>query len=205
MKTNKKFTIIAIMLCFTSLLFAQRVEEIKNSEVEGFYLNLSDFQTSKLTRPTDMLHDGDKIKLKQFFISPDIISIEQDAETLFYKDSIFAIRLMNGESFRFIYSSPCLIADTTYLYIYTDKRTKIETNRDGGNQRRKEVLVTYYFFSYGSHKSVLPLTLDNLRKFVLTDNSMHKTICDIFTNDEMLTEINPNTGNFKLNDLLSNR
>jgi len=131
MKTHIKFTAIAIMLSLTNQLFAQGEKEIKNSDVEGLYLNLSDFQTGKLTRPTDMQHEGDKIKLKQFFISPDIISIEQDKETIFYKDSIFAIRLTNGVNYRFINRTPCLIADTSFLYIYTYKTTKTEYELSG--------------------------------------------------------------------------
>jgi hypothetical protein len=150
MKTDIKTVVLAIMLSLTGQLFAQHEKEIKNSEVEGLYLTLSDFQNGKLTRPTDMQHKGDKIKLKQFFISPDIISIEQDKETVFYKDSIFAIRLSNGENYRFINRTPCLIADTSYLYIYTHKTTKTEYKQSGPRRISKEVPITYYYFSTGN-------------------------------------------------------
>ena len=75
MTSHLKITVLALMLCLTGQLFAQREKEIKNSEVEGLYLTHSDFKNGKLTHPTDMQHKGDKIKLKQFFISPEIISI----------------------------------------------------------------------------------------------------------------------------------
>ena len=190
------------MLCLTSQLFAQGEKEIKNSEVEGLYLNLSDFQTGKLTRPTDMQHEGDKIKLKQFFISPDIISIEQNKETVFYKDSIFAIRLTNGENYRFINRTPCLITDTSHLFIYTQKSVKTVYNQSGRSRRAENIPVTNYYFSSGNHKSVLMLTLANLRKYVLTDTVVHKTVCDKFTSDEMLQEVNLKTGCFVLNETI---
>ena len=57
MKTHIKTIVLAIMLSHTVQLFAQHEKEIKNSEVEGLYLTLSDFQNNKLTRPTDMKHE----------------------------------------------------------------------------------------------------------------------------------------------------
>lgn len=194
--------IIAILLCLTGQIFAQRHIEIKNDEVEGIYLNISDFKQGKLTIPTDKQHKGDKIKLKQFFISPDIISIEQDKETIFYKDSIFAIRLNNGENYRFINRTPCLIADTSYLYIYTYKTTKTETVWGSRSRRTKEVPITYYYFSTSNQKAVFMLTLENLRKYVLFDTLVHKTVCDKFTTNEMLQQINTSTGHFVLNETL---
>ncbi len=202
MKTNIKIAAVVMLLSLTGQLFAQRQKEIKNSEVEGLYLSLSDFKNGKLTRPTDMLHEGDKIKLKQFFISPDIISIEQDKETVFYKDSIFAIRLTNGENYRFINRTPCLVADTSYLYIYANKTTKTEYKQSGPRRISKDVPITYYYFSIGNQKAVFMLTLANLRKYALSDTFVHKTVCDKFTTDEMLSEINSNTGRFVLNETM---
>jgi len=202
MKTDIKTVILAIMLSLTGQLFAQHEKEIKNSEVEGLYLTPSDFHTGKLTFPTDKQHKGDKIKLKQFFISPDIISIEQDNETVFYKDSIFAIRLSNGENYRFINRTPSLIADTSYLYIYTFKTTKTEYKQSGPHRRAKKIPITYYYFSTGNQKAVFMLTLANLRKYALTDTSVHKTVCDRFTTDAMLTEINTQTNRFVLNETI---
>jgi len=202
MKTIIKTAAIAIMLCLTGQLFAQHEKKIKNSEVEGLYLTLSDFQNGKLTRPTDMLHEGDKIKLKQFFFSPNIISVEQDKETIFYKDSIFAIRLTNGENYRFINRTPCLVADTSYLYIYTNKTTRTEYKQSGRRRISKEVPITYYYFSTGNQNAVYMLTLANLRKYALSDTLVHKTVCDKFTTDEMLYKVNPLSGRFELNETI---
>ena len=117
MKTTIKTTLAVILLLATSQLFAQREKEIQNSEVEGIYLNADNFKSGKLTPLTDKQHAGDKIKLKQFFISPQIISIEQGKKTVFYKDSIFSIHLFNGENYRFINRDPYLIADTSSFII----------------------------------------------------------------------------------------
>lgn len=202
MKIYITHTAIAIMLCLTGQLFAQRPKEIKDNEVEGIYLNVLDYKQGKLTIPTDKQHKGDKIKLKQFFISPDIISIEQDKETVFYKDSIFAIRLTNGGNYRFINRTPCIVADTSYLYIYTHKTTKTVLKTSGPRTLREEVPITYFYFSMGNHKAVLMLTLANIRKYALSDTSVHKAVCDKFTTDEMLSEINTQTGRFLLNETI---
>ena len=202
MTTHIKITALAIMLCLTGQLFAQREKEIKNSEVDGLYLTLSDFQNGKLTRPTDMQHEGDKIKLKQFFISPEIIGIEQGMETKFFKDSIFAIHLVNGKNYRFINRNPCLIADTSSLYIYTDKTTKTIFRTSGPHRRSKEVPVTYYYFSLAGEKAVYTLTLANVRKYALTDPATNIAVCNKFITDEMLYQINPQTGRFDLNETI---
>jgi hypothetical protein len=202
MKTTLKITAIAFMLCFTVQLFAQHEKEIKNSEVEGLYLTFSDFQNGKLTRPTDKQHEGDKIKLKQFFISPDIISIEQDKETVFQKDSIFAIHITNGENYRFINRNSCLIADTSSLYIYAYKTTKTVYNTSGAHRRSKEVPITYYYFSLTGNKAVYTLTLANVRKYALADPATHIAVCNKFTTDEMLTKVNQQTGRFELNETI---
>ncbi len=192
------FTILGVAL----QAYAQKPKEIKNSEVEGFYITVSDFSTGKLTVPTDKQHEGDKIKLKQFFISPEIISIEQKKETTFYKDSIFAIRLTNGENYRFINRNPCLIADTSSLYIYTYKTTKTVFRTSGPHRRSKEVPVTYYYFSLAGEKAVYTLTLANVRKYALTDPATHVAVCNKFTTDDMLYQINPQTGRFDLNETI---
>ncbi len=191
-----------MLICLTVQLFAQSEKEIKNSEVEGLYLSFSDYTNCKLTRPTDMQHDGDKIKLKQFFISPEIVSIEKDKETVFYKDSIFAIRLTNGENYRFINRTPYLLADTSYLYIYTHKTIKTEYKQSGPRRIAKEVPVTYYYFSITPHSKVFPLTMVNIRREVLKEPALHTAVCNKFTNDNMLSETNPETGHFTINEFI---
>ena len=178
MKTIINVTVAAILLLATSQLFAQREKEIQNNEVQGIYLNAATFRSGKLTRPTDKQHAGDKIKLKQFFISPEIITIEQGKKTVFYKDSIFAIQLTNGENYRFIKRTPYLIADTSSLYIYTRKTVKATNRQAGSHNISVAVPVTYYYFSYGNHKTIYSLTLANLRKYVLTDATIHLAVCN---------------------------
>lgn len=202
MKNYIKITAIVMMLCFTGQLFALCPKDIKNSEVEGIYLTLSDFKNGKLTRPTDMQHKGDKIKLKQFFISPDIISIEKDSVSVFYKDSIFAIRLTNGKSYRFINRTPCLIADTSYLFIYTYKTVKTVYKQAGPRTRRSEIPITYYYFSNDNHNSTYLLSLANIRKYALNSDAIHLAVCKAFPNDEMLQQIDEKTGQFKVNEII---
>lgn len=202
MKITIKLAIATTLLLNISQIFAQRPKDIKDSEVEGIYLNISDFKHGKLTIPTDKQHKGDKIKLKQFFISPDIISIEQDKETVFYKDSIFAIRLTNGENYRFINRTPYLIADTSYLYIYTHKTTKTEYKQSGPRTLREDVPVTYYYFSISTHSNVFPLTMVNIRREVVKEPTLHTAVCNKFTSDNMLSGIESETGHFTINEFI---
>ena len=202
MKTHIKLLALAALLLANLQIFAQREKLLNNDDVEGLYLTLADFKQDKLTRPTDKQHEGDKIKLKQFFISPKIISIEQNTESKFYKDSIFAIRLSNGENYRFINRTPYLVADTSCLYIYSFRTTRTEYKMAGPHRRSKDTPVTYFYFSTDSHKTVYMLTLKNLRKFALKQNDVHIAVCKKFTTDEMLTNINSQTGRFELNETI---
>ena len=100
--------------------FLHNAKKLLNSnDVEGLYLTFADFKHGKLTRPTDKQHKGDKIKLKQFFISPKIISIEQQSETKFNKDSIFAIRLSNGEKAIALSAERPILLPILLAYIFT--------------------------------------------------------------------------------------
>lgn len=200
MKT--KINIIIILLWAISHTYAQKPKEIKNSEVKGFYITASGFRADKLTQPIDNNHKGDKIKLKQFFISPDIVSIEQGKQTTFYKDSIFAIRLSNGGNYRFINRNPCKIADTSYLFVYTYETTKTEYKISGPRRRQKQVPVTYYYFSVHPHDKVFPLTMKDIRREALKEPKLHTAVCNKFTNDNMLMVINPETGHFVINEFI---
>ena len=197
-----KLLALATLLFANVQLFAQREKLLNSNDVEGLYLTFADFKHGKLTRPTDKQHKGDKIKLKQFFISPKIISIEQQSETKFNKDSIFAIRLSNGESYRFISRTPYLVADTSSLYIYTYKTTKSVYSTSGPHRRSKEVPITYYYFSLASNKAVHTLTLASVRKYVLTEPILHFAVCTKFTDDTMLQTMNNQTNRFELNETI---
>lgn len=202
MKNLKTIVLVSLLTIGVTTILAQRPKEIKNREVKGLFLSFSDFKNGNLALPTDNQHKGDKIKLKQFCISPKIVSIEQGNKTVFYKDSIFAIQLINGENYRFINLTPCLVADTSYLYIYTHKTTKTKYKQSGPTTRTKETPITYYYFSTDNHKTVYRLTLENLLAAVLYDATLYKAIHNKFTTNEMLYEINPKTGNFVLNETL---
>ena len=83
---------IALVLTMNFPIFAQGSKELKSNEVAGFFITASDFSSGKLSQPTDNKHKGDKIRLSQFFISPNISVIEQGIENKYPKDSIFAIK-----------------------------------------------------------------------------------------------------------------
>ena len=128
------------------------------------------------------------IKLNQFFISPDITVVEQNTKKSFPRESIFAIQLTNGQNYRFINRKPYLIADTSFLYIYTRNDVKTEYQQSGPHTIHKEIPVTVYYFSFGDHKRVYSLTLQNLRKYILIDPVVHTAVCNKFTNFWVLAE-----------------
>lgn len=72
-------------------MYAQKTREIKNNEIKVLFLSSLDFKQAKATQITDFLHKGDKIKLNQFFMSPDITVVEQNTKKSFPKVSIFAM------------------------------------------------------------------------------------------------------------------
>lgn len=44
--------------------------------------------------------------------------------------------------------------------------------------------------------------MDNIRREVLKEPKLHTAVCNKFTNDNMLTETNPETGRFKINEFI---
>lgn len=197
-----KIYFLLIILWVALQAYAQKPNEIKNSEVEGFYITASDFSAGKLTLPTDNKHKGDKIKLNQFFISPDITVVEQGVEKKYPKDSIFAIKLVSGQLYRFINRNPCKVTDTSFLFIYAYETTKTEYEISGPRRRQKEVPVTYYYFSIQPHSKAFPLTMLNIRREMLKEPTLHTAVCNKFTSDNMLTETNPETGHFTINEFI---
>jgi hypothetical protein len=199
----KTYIYLLIIVAFTIFIPLQaQQQEIKNTEVSGFYLSIRDFKNNILSKPTDRLHKGDKIKLHQFFIKPEIISIELGKKSIFYKDSIFAIKLNNGTIYRFVDRKPYKIADTSYLYIYTYSSVKMIRKQKGPRNENIEIPVTRYFFSTGNHDAAYPLSLENIIKYGLENLKLQKELKSLFTDDKLLYEVNATTGTYKVNELL---
>jgi hypothetical protein len=198
--------LLSIVSLILFLLQSYSQDEILTGKnVDGVYLNATDFRVNKIINPTDQKHKDDKIKLKQFFISPEIEFIEQGNAVELYKDSIFAIHLVNGKNYRFINRTPCLIADTSYMYIYTLATTRTEYKKSGPKSWAKEVPVTFYYFSTGDHKTVYLLTLNNVDKYVLFPKGDDSKLNEKYKCNAMLTEINPASGRFLINEFLKDR
>lgn len=192
----------ALFILSINLIYSQQSTGIKNSQVKGLYLTHDSFKQNEFGCSLAKIQEDGKIKLKQFFISPEISCVNIDDETIFYKDSIFAIQLNNGENFRFIKLTPYYIVDTSFLYIYTYKTIKTEYKKSGPTRRPNEIPVTYYCFSSGNHNDVYPLTVTNLFKFSSVNPNIKEAICQKFINDEMLYSVNQKTSHFVLNEFL---
>jgi hypothetical protein len=178
MKNKILFSLAAIFL-EAGNLFSQDLTMIKDRDVEGIYITYNDYINNRLTTPTDRKHNGDDILLKQFFISPEILAIEEGNKTIYLKDSIFAVKLTNGENYRFINRTPYQIIDTTCLYIYEHNTIKMEIKSVGPHRRIKEVPVSYYYFSLKQNNQLQALTLQNLRN-LLANGEYEKKLKTIF-------------------------
>jgi len=199
---NNNIIISAIFILFVNFTCGQNPKDIKNSEVKGIFLTHADFKQNKIICSSNNHNKDNKIKLKQFFISPEISCLKLQKDTVFYKDSIFAIQLSNGANYRFINRNPCLIADTSFLFIYTYNTIKTEYKRSGPRLRSKEIPVTYYFFSSGQNKEVYSLTVANLCKYLHIESDIKVAINQKYKSDEMLYSMNQKTGYFIINEFL---
>jgi len=200
---KKNNTLLAVIfILFVNLSYGQRPKDIKNSEVKGIFLTHADFKQNKLICSSNNQNKAVKIKLNQFLISPEISCFELQKDSVFHKDSIFAIHLSNGTNYRFINRNPCLIADTSFLFIYTYNTIKTEYKQSGPTRRTKEIPVTYYYFSSGQNKEVYSLTVANLCKYSYLELEIKDAIKQKFKNDDMLYSLNQKTGRFILNEFL---
>jgi len=196
-----------ILLFLVGLIFislqanALTPDIIKDGDVNGIYATLSDFRHNT-PYLIDGKHSGDKVKLNQFFFSPTINCAEDGQSKLFYKDSIFAITLKDGRKFRFINREPYLIADTSFLYIYSRRTIVSERKQEGPHTRTTNKVVTEYFFSTGDHSSVIPLSMLNLRHYLNISKPAFDRLEKVFTTDDALTQTDKQTGRFRINDQL---
>jgi hypothetical protein len=189
------------MFLFYSTLHSQT--NICNKNVEGIFLTYNDFKNGTLTRPTDLQHKNDKIQLRQFFMSPQIVCNEQDTKKVFSKDSIFGIKLSNGQVYRFVDLKPYQIVDSSFLCIYRLQTKQTEYKQSGPHRRAKSTLTNSYFYSYGTHSQVYVLTLENLQKATVLDSITYNIICQKFTTTEALLQTDPATGQFVLNETIN--
>ncbi len=199
-KNNTIFA--AIFILFVNFTYGQRPKDIKNSEVKGIFLTHADFKQNKLICSSNNQNKAVKIKLNQFLISPEISCFELQKDSVFHKDSIFAIHLSNGTNYRFINRNPCLIADTSFLFIYTFNTIKTEYKQSGPTRHAKEIPVTYYYFSSGQNKEVYSLTISNLFKYLHIESDIKVAINQKYKSDEMLYSVNQKTGHFIINEFL---
>lgn len=192
----------AIVILFVSYTYGQRPKNIKNSEVKGIFLTHADFNQNKKICSSNNQNKDIKIKLKQFFISPEISCLELQKDTGFYKNSIFALHLSNGDNYRYINRNPCLIADTSFLFIYTYNTIKTEYKQSDPSRSTKKIPVTYYYFSSGQNKEVYFLIISNLCKSLQIESDIKVAINQKYKSDEMLYSMNQKTGHFIINKFL---
>jgi hypothetical protein len=166
-------------------------------------LSIEDFKNGRQTSPIDWMHKDDKTKLKQFFLSPELIIIEHGNHIIYNKNSIIAIQLINGRNYRFINRIPCLIADTGFLYIYSCETRERDYKQSGPYRRIKEIPVAEYYFSSAVIDDVYKLTMENLSKYVIKDPKSADKISSRFKNDEELKLIDPSTGLFEINKIIT--
>lgn len=192
---------IIIGITFSLQIKAQTDIDISSKEVKGFYLTWDDFKTNRLTMPIDNMHKEDKINLGQFFVSPEIVSFEQKDRLVFKKDSIFAMKMEDGEVYRFINRIPSQLVDTSYLYIYVQKTITESYKRSGPRRIMQEVPVTNYYFSLPGKQMVYFLSFENLRKYAISSTEILNLMEEKFKNDEMLQAVNPCTDLYLLNEM----
>jgi len=201
MKKNN-IIIAAIFILFVNFTYGQRPKDIKNSEVKGIFLSYDDFKQNKIVCSSNIQKKDIKIKLNQFFISPEISCFELKKDSVFHKDSIFAIHLSNGANYRFINRNPYFIADTSFLFIYTYSTVITEYKQSGPTRRAKEIPITYYYFSSGQNQEVYSLTVANLCKYLQIESDIKVAINQKYKSDDMLYSMNQKTGHFIINEFL---
>ncbi len=195
----KKIGCISILIWLSIFkLFAQPSTTLKENNIDGIYITMNDYKKNILS---DMKNEDDntKFKISTYSLSPKISFIKGNMKKTFLADSIFAVHLSNGESYRFINDIPCCIEDTTYLFIYHMVTTKTVFKEYGPHRLGNKTTMNAFYFSFGDHKQVFPLTLESFSLFP----NFYRIVCDEFKDDSALQMVNPQSGQFKVNEILS--
>lgn len=77
--------LLLLFVFFIHFIDGQRAKDIMNFEVKGIYLSCGYFKGSKLICSADNQHKNGRVKLKQFFISPEISCVEPEKGIIFYQ------------------------------------------------------------------------------------------------------------------------
>jgi len=84
-----------------------------------------------------------------------------------------------------------------FIFIFPSSKTEFKIS--GPRRIPKKVPVKFYYFSVGNHKPLPMRSMANIRKYDLTDILVYKVVCDKFSTDEMLSNVNPQSGMFEIN------
>lgn len=172
-----------------NLLFSQE-------KCELFY-NLHDFKTNRASQSFSYSHSNKMpVRFSNFWMSP-YLYIKGNPNGKILLDSIYAVRLGSGITYRIIKRKAFLIADTGYLTIYRQKEWATISQPYARGVRHTRKPVTNFYFSCNDSAPIIPLTLQTLSHALCLPEDI-KTILTQQSGNE-LTFVNRH---FQINNLL---
>ena len=127
----------------------------------GVYLTAEDYAHGALTGG-GTCDASFKVALHDIASKPYIDVTRGSEKKRYAKDSVFGVRLCDGQDYRLVSSHLYRILEAKALYIYGVERPV--------TQGKGFRVVPAYYFSSGAKGDVLPLTLDNLHRVYATNH-----------------------------------
>ena len=184
MKKKLKFVLSTLLLSSGSL-FAK--------DSSGVFLNSGDYMNNKMAYEANCAKGKSTttIHVHDFFWNESYVSVTNNAgKVKLKKSSIFGYRNCNNQTYRFYNNSEYLIAETTGIYIYTQKRI-VQVGKSYTTQ-------TDYYFSTAANTEILPLTVANIQN-TFRNNQKMMDLIDLYFRNEAITAYNEQEKQFKIN------
>ena len=179
-------TLINLFAGFMLIIIAQNLNAQSIKSVDGIFLTEQDYKSDK---PSVCLDTKDRIQLNEFFAGKYVTVRCQGQITKLSKNDIYGYRLQS-ENFRLFNNEAYKIIDTSGFQLYSRKKLSIK----GKGYSH----VTKYFYSVGTQKPILNLTIENLLGSFPDQTNFRYSIQNSFYKDGDLMAYDKQAGQYKI-------
>jgi hypothetical protein len=179
---------VSLLFLFTT----QSTGEILPAQSGGVYATYDDFLHHKLLYEINCNSAKGRLRLNEFFNSPKAYIRINGEKYVFKKNDVYGYLNCRNESYRFFKNEGYRIIDTAGFFLYYQYKTEQAVKGKGA------VKTDICYFSTKGDNTILPLTIDNLKKSFPDNHRFHYAIEVMFKSDKDLLAYDNNLKMYKL-------
>ncbi len=181
---------VIIILCFCWMSTSLQAQLNKS----GIYMSADDFISGTLTLGANCNDEKYKIKINSFLNSSYVTVTYQGKKHNFNKADIFGYKDCSLKVFRFFKGEEYQIINEKTIYLYTQRQIQ--------NESKSSNVETHYYFSTEFNASILPLTINAIKKAFPDNHVLHDMLDSRIKNDSELVKYNNHNKSYELVHLI---